>query len=604
MNKSLNIIFSLVVTLFVLFVPVTLISAKKPDVSKKPYIIVMQEDGQDVMKNIKEVEETGKIKHKLVFTKVLKGFSADLDDTEFDTVKKNPKVKYVVQDQIVSIEAPKVKPTKTPTRTPTPMPPTRTPTPNITSTPTILPTATRTPTPTLEPLYVRVLSPNGGELINRGDTYRIMWDAPQRVDSINIYLASGSQYSTLSTIVSAYPNEGYYDWMVDPGSTVNTLFKIHILAYDTGFGNISDQSDNPFTIPELPTRTPTPTFTPTMTRTPTPTQGPTITQTPSPTGPTSTPTITQTPTATPTQFPQVTPRGIGRVNITSQNITGGSGVAVAILDTGVDSDHADLAGQIIDNFSCVPNSSPDDVAGHGTHVSGTILAMNNEVGVVGVASDAKIVNVKVLGNDGRGYWSWVICGLDYISTHATDLNIQVANMSLGGSGASDNSCGTLNNDPLHVAICNARDAGITLVVAAGNANRDAQNTVPAAYDDAVITVSALNDTDGLPGGSGGSNQFGTDDTFASFSNFGMVVDIGAPGTNILSTLPNDSYGEKSGTSMASPHVAGVAARYIANHPGATWTQVKNALVSQGETLGSGHTDPSGNHPEPVVQNFE
>lgn len=111
MNKSLNIIFSLVVTLFVLFVPVTLISAKKPDVSKKPYIIVMQEDGQDVMKNIKEVEETEKIKHKLVFTKVLKGFSADLDDTEFDTVKKNPKVKYVVQDQIVSIEAPKVKPT-------------------------------------------------------------------------------------------------------------------------------------------------------------------------------------------------------------------------------------------------------------------------------------------------------------------------------------------------------------------------------------------------------------------------------------------------------------------------------------------------------------
>ena len=597
MNKSLNIIFSLVATLFVLFVPVTLISAKKPDVSQKPYIIVMNDDEQDVIKNITEVEETEKIKHKLVFTKVLKGFSADLNDNELEKVKKNPKVKYVLEDQIVSVEAPKVRPTKTPTRTPTPMVPTRTPTPNITSTPTHTPTATRTPTPTLEPLYVRVLSPNGGELINRGDTYRIMWDAPQRVDSIFISLASGSQYSTLSTIVSAYPNVGYYDWLVDPSGTVNTQFKIHILAYDTGFGSFSDQSDNPFTIPALPTLTPTLTFTPTMTIA-SPTQSPT------PTGPTSTPTSTHTPTATPTQFPQVTPQGLGRINVNSQNIPGGSGVSVAVLDTGVDADHADLTGQVIDNFSCVPNSSPDDVAGHGTHVSGTILAMNNEIGVVGVASDARVVNVKVLGNDGRGYWSWLICGLDYVSAHATELNIKVANMSLGGGGSSDNACGTQNNDPVHTAICNVRDSGVTIVVAAGNNNANAQSTIPAAYDDAVITVSALVDSDGLPGGLGSPHPNGADDTFANFSNYGPVVDLGAPGSYINSTLPNNAYGIKSGTSMASPHVAGVAARYIANHSGASWAQVKDALVSQGETLGNGHTEPSVNHPEPVVINFE
>ena len=177
-------------------------------------------------------------------------------------------------------------------------------------------------------------------------------------------------------------------------------------------------------------------------------------------------------------------------------------------------------------------------------------------------------------------------------------------MSLGGSGSSDDNCGITNSDALHQAICKSRDNGVTYVVAAGNEGDNASNHVPSAYDDALITVSALADSDGLAGGTGPNTSYGNyaDDTFAAFSNYGAIVDLAAPGVDIRSTWKGGTYNTISGTSMASPHVAGVTAIYIASNPGgSTWTQIRDALVANGEAKNSGHTDPSGNHLEPVVK---
>ena len=236
-------------------------------------------------------------------------------------------------------------------------------------------------------------------------------------------------------------------------------------------------------------------------------------------------------------------------------------------------------------------------------MAGTIAGIHNTQGVVGVASGAKLWAVRVLDRKGSGTWSQVICGLDFVTSKAPANGgaIAVANLSLGGSGTSDNNCGLENNDALHRAICRARDAGVTVVVAAGNSGVNANTSVPAAYNDAVITVSALADSNGTSGGGGPATSYGADDTFASFSNYGTVVDVAAPGVNIYSTWIGGSYKTISGTSMASPHVAGAAALYLASHPGALWSSVRDALVAIGEPIGSGHTDPSGKHPEPILQ---
>lgn len=307
----------------------------------------------------------------------------------------------------------------------------------------------------------------------------------------------------------------------------------------------------------------------------------------------------------PIQPSQSIPTGVNRID--AENLTNkGAGVVVAVIDTGIDTGHPDLAGQVMGGINCStgkPNNYKDG-NGHGTHVAGTIAALDNSIGVVGVAPEAKLLAVRVLDNAGNGTWSSVICGIDWVTASAlTNKNITVANMSLGGAGSSDNNCGNANSDALHQAICRSRDAGVTYVVAAGNEGDNAGNHVPSAYDDAVITVSALADSNGLAGGGGSNTSYGNypDDTFAAFSNYGTVVDLAAPGVDIRSTWKGGTYNTISGTSMASPHVAGVAALYIAYFPGSTWVQVRDALKTSGETLGGGHTDPSGKHPEPVVR---
>lgn len=340
-------------------------------------------------------------------------------------------------------------------------------------------------------------------------------------------------------------------------------------------------------------RDPTPTPAPSPSPTPSPTPSPAPTPPPSEESHNSNPVSIQS---------QSLPKGIDRIDAEGK-ANKGAGVHVAVIDTGIQLNHPDLKTNIVGGKNCSTGTSYADGNGHGTHVAGTIAALDNGSGVVGVAPEAKLWAVRVLNNSGGGSWSTVICGIDFVTSKAPKNGgpITVANLSLGGGGVSDSNCGNSNNDALHKAICRARDAGVTIIVAAGNSGSNAANFVPAAYDDAVITVSALVDTDGAPGGAGSATGYGLDDTFASFSNWGTPVDIGAPGVNIYSTWIGNGYKSISGTSMASPHVAGAAALYLAAHPGALWSDVKSALIAAGETLGLGHTDPGGKHPEPVLQ---
>jgi subtilisin len=184
----------------------------------------------------------------------------------------------------------------------------------------------------------------------------------------------------------------------------------------------------------------------------------------------------------------------------------------------------------------------------------------------------------------------VICGVDFVTANAA--TIEVANMSLGGAGF-DPGTGCSTDDALHDAICRSVQAGVTYVVAAGNNNADAAGTVPAAYNE-VITVSALADFNGQPGGGAAATcRSDVDDTRANFSNFGADVDIMAPGVCILSSYLGTGFATLSGTSMASPHVAGAAALYKSTHPTATAAQVKTALQNAGNLNWNSSDDPDG-----------
>jgi subtilisin family serine protease len=281
---------------------------------------------------------------------------------------------------------------------------------------------------------------------------------------------------------------------------------------------------------------------------------------------------------------QTLPTGINRVNAdldpiaNIDNIDDRVDADIAILDTGIDLDHPDLnvfqfaycqaANPPATRFECVEGDArAEDGNSHGTHVSGTAAALDNNSGVVGVAPGARLWAVKVLDDNGEGAGSVIIAGVDYVKKHAD--KIEVANMSLTGEGSFTS---------LDKAINSAINAGVVFTLAAGNDSTDVANVFPAGNPSA-ITVSALEDYDGKPGGVSGNAQ---DDTFASFSNFGSGVDIMAPGRNISSTKPGGGLGTKSGTSMAAPHVAGAAALYLSQNPGASPATVKTALLAAGD----------------------
>ena len=310
---------------------------------------------------------------------------------------------------------------------------------------------------------------------------------------------------------------------------------------------------------------------------------------------------------------QTTPTGVARVgarNSTAAAINGQDqrvDADVAIIDTGI-ALHPDL--NVAGGYNCTSSDRADwqDGNGHGTHVAGTIAALDNDFGVVGVAPGARVWAVRILNSEGYGRLSWYVCGLDWISaqrdpTDATRPLFEGVNMSVAKRGTDDANCGLSNDDVLHQAICRLVASGVTVVAAAANESTSAAAFVPAAYNE-VITVSALADTDGKPGGLGGGRCFswGTydvDDTFADFSNYGSDVDVIAPGKCIWSTVPGPSYGYSSGTSMAAPAVTGAVALYKASRPDATPGEVKEALRYLGTADWDVASDPDPYH-EPLL----
>lgn len=214
----------------------------------------------------------------------------------------------------------------------------------------------------------------------------------------------------------------------------------------------------------------------------------------------------------------------------------GAEVRVAILDTGIDRDHADLAAKIVAEKNFTRSRTTDDKYGHGTHVAGIAAAVtDNGAGVAGTSWGAVLMNGKVLGDDGSGRYSWVASGLVW----AADNGARVINLSLGGSSPSQ---------ALQDAVDYAWGRGAVVVAAAGNSGSSAPS-YPAAYANAIAVAA----TD-------------SQDAKASFSNYGDWVDLAAPGVGIYSTLPNHknrigqtNYGTLSGTSMAAPFVSGAAA---------------------------------------------
>ncbi len=250
---------------------------------------------------------------------------------------------------------------------------------------------------------------------------------------------------------------------------------------------------------------------------------------------------------------------------------------IAILDMGI-GPHSDL--NVVGGHDCTGRGFLTDNGGHGTHVAGIAGALDNTKGIVGVAPGVRLWSVRVL-DAAAGSWSWVICGLDWVTAHAD--TIDVANMSLGEPYGPDPNC---SSTALHRAVCNTVDAGVTVVVAAGNYwpnGVNARNGVPAQYKE-VITVSAIADSDGKPGGLGPATSDGLDDHRANFSAWGEVVDLAGPGVDTYSTAPGGGYSVMSGTSFATPHVAGAAALYIAKHGRVGPAAVRAGLLAEREKV--------------------
>lgn len=256
---------------------------------------------------------------------------------------------------------------------------------------------------------------------------------------------------------------------------------------------------------------------------------------------------------------------------TAWAISTGAQVDVAVIDTGVKGTHIDLAGKVCNGVAFLNSTGvaqlgqgATDPHGHGTHVAGTIAALRgNGVGVAGVAPSARIIPVRVLDAQGNGSSSDVARGI----TWAVDHGAEVVNLSLGGGYSS----------AVQVAVDYAESQGVVVVAAAGNAGPGGPPNYPAALPEALAVGS--HDKNGL---------------VSSFSTRGGYVDLSAPGSGILSTSHDGSWVFMSGTSMATPHVAGVVALMLATEPGLTPNEVRTRLQATAVDAGSaGHDDSYG-----------
>ena len=256
------------------------------------------------------------------------------------------------------------------------------------------------------------------------------------------------------------------------------------------------------------------------------------------------------------QPPQDLPWGIDRIGADiAWGNSNGTMVNVAILDTGADLDHLDLTANIKGNYNAIsPSKSAEDDHGHGTHVTGIVAAVNNDIGVVGVGPQVNLYAVKVLNRKNEGNLADILDGLQW----CIDNHMQVINMSFGALGTTQS---------FHDAIIAVHNAGIVQVASAGNEGSSGI-IWPARYPE-TIAVSSVDSSDQL----------------AASSSWGAEIDLAAPGVQITSTYYDSLYTVKSGTSMAAPHVTGTAALVLAVHGALTPDEVKAKLKNTAEDLG-------------------
>jgi subtilisin family serine protease len=256
------------------------------------------------------------------------------------------------------------------------------------------------------------------------------------------------------------------------------------------------------------------------------------------------------------------PTGMDRIEIDQQLDGSGVTIDVATIDSGVDQSHPDLNVAGGANFANGPSGNFNDGNGHGSHVAGTMAAIDNGIGVVGAAPGARIWAARVCGNSGFCFTDDMVAGIDWVAARKqAGEPIAVANMSI--SSSDDDTACTGSSGAVHEAICGLMETGVVLTLSAGNDNRAKK-----AYPEALV-VAAIADFDGREGALGSPTcRTDGDDTRANFSNHEgstttTTIDITAPGVCILSTWKSGGYNTISGTSMSSPHVAGALARYAA-----------------------------------------
>lgn len=242
------------------------------------------------------------------------------------------------------------------------------------------------------------------------------------------------------------------------------------------------------------------------------------------------------------------------------NIThSANSIKIAILDSGIDSSHIDLASKVVDKLNFTDSTTTEDIYGHGTAVAGiAAAATNNSTGVSGVGYNASLMNVKVIGDNGAGSYSWIIQGIIW----SADNGANVINLSMGGD---------VDSPSLKQAVDYAWSKGVVIVVAAGNSG-NSKPSYPAYYDN-CIAVAATDQNDHL----------------YSFSNYGSWVDVAAPGS-AFSTIPGNSYGSRAGTSMASPLVSGLAGLAFAvaqdtNGDGYRNDEIRDAIQNGCDNIG-------------------